>query len=85
MRESNFSQPNQNRACVCISSALYDRRGKFKFLLIFISDSFSTVKFANLRVISLFSKLLGQTGKSLKRMYRSLDSKGIYLHCIELE
>ncbi|ORX81995.1 hypothetical protein K493DRAFT_320541 [Basidiobolus meristosporus CBS 931.73] len=26
MRESNFSFPNQNRACVTITSALYDRR-----------------------------------------------------------
>ncbi|SGY83143.1 BQ5605_C009g05620 [Microbotryum silenes-dioicae] len=26
MRESNFSSPAHNRACVCISSALYDRR-----------------------------------------------------------
>ncbi|KAM0789881.1 hypothetical protein ACM66B_006725 [Microbotryomycetes sp. NB124-2] len=26
MRESNVSFPSQNRACVCISSALYDRR-----------------------------------------------------------
>ncbi|CAG8446375.1 3357_t:CDS:2 [Ambispora leptoticha] len=26
MRESNFSFPAQNRACVCITSALYDRR-----------------------------------------------------------
>ncbi|CAG8485226.1 2956_t:CDS:2 [Ambispora gerdemannii] len=26
MRESNFSFPSQNRACVCITSALYDRR-----------------------------------------------------------
>ena len=27
MRESNFAFPAQNRACVCISSQLYDRRG----------------------------------------------------------
>ncbi|KAL1946987.1 hypothetical protein VTO73DRAFT_13948 [Trametes versicolor] len=26
MRESNFAFPAQNRACVCISSQLYDRR-----------------------------------------------------------
>ncbi|KAH8104328.1 hypothetical protein DFH11DRAFT_1478393, partial [Phellopilus nigrolimitatus] len=26
MRESNFSFPAQNRACVCITSQLYDRR-----------------------------------------------------------
>ncbi|KZT58130.1 hypothetical protein CALCODRAFT_412957, partial [Calocera cornea HHB12733] len=26
MRESNFSFPSQNRACVCITSQLYDRR-----------------------------------------------------------
>lgn len=28
MRESNFNFPAQNRACVCISQALYDRRGE---------------------------------------------------------
>ena len=28
MREANFAFPNQNRACVCISSQLYDRRGE---------------------------------------------------------
>ncbi|ORY82999.1 hypothetical protein BCR35DRAFT_303673 [Leucosporidium creatinivorum] len=28
MRESNFNLPAQNRACVCISQALYDRRGE---------------------------------------------------------
>ncbi len=27
MRESNFAFPAQNRAAVCISSQLYDRRG----------------------------------------------------------
>lgn len=27
MRESNFAFPAQNRACVCITSQLYDRRG----------------------------------------------------------
>lgn len=27
MRESSFAFPAQNRACVCISSQLYDRRG----------------------------------------------------------
>lgn len=27
MRESNFHFPAQNKACVCITSALYDRRG----------------------------------------------------------
>lgn len=29
MRESNFAFPAQNRACVCISSQLYDRRGTY--------------------------------------------------------
>lgn len=29
MRESNFAFPAQNRACVCISSQLYDRRGPY--------------------------------------------------------
>lgn len=29
MREANFAFPAQNRACVCISSQLYDRRGWF--------------------------------------------------------
>lgn len=29
MRESNFNFATQNRACVCVSSALYDRRGEF--------------------------------------------------------
>lgn len=29
MRESSFAFPGQNRACVCISSQLYDRRGLF--------------------------------------------------------
>lgn len=29
MREANFAFPAQNRACVCISSQLYDRRGLF--------------------------------------------------------
>jgi hypothetical protein len=33
MRESNFAFPAQNRACVCISSQLYDRRGNHYFLL----------------------------------------------------
>jgi hypothetical protein len=28
MREPNHSFPSQNRACVCITSQLYDRRGK---------------------------------------------------------
>lgn len=28
MRESNFAFPPQNRACVCITSQLYDRRGR---------------------------------------------------------
>lgn len=28
MRESNHTFPQQNRACVCITSALYDRRGE---------------------------------------------------------
>lgn len=28
MRESNFAFPAQNRACVCITSQLYDRRGE---------------------------------------------------------
>jgi hypothetical protein len=36
MRESNFAFPGQNRASVCISSQLYDRRGLFYFLYIFI-------------------------------------------------
>jgi hypothetical protein len=27
MREANFAFPAQNRACVCITSQLYDRRG----------------------------------------------------------
>ena len=31
MRESNFAFPAQNRACVCITSQLYDRRGAFLF------------------------------------------------------
>ena len=29
MRESNFAFPAQNKACVCITSQLYDRRGAF--------------------------------------------------------
>ena len=29
MRESNFAFPAQNKACVCITSQLYDRRGTF--------------------------------------------------------
>lgn len=28
MRESTFSFAHSNKACICISSALYDRRGK---------------------------------------------------------
>lgn len=28
MRESNFSNPAQNKACICISAAVYDRRGR---------------------------------------------------------
>jgi hypothetical protein len=35
MRESNFAFPAQNRACVCITSQLYDRRGAFYTLSIF--------------------------------------------------
>ncbi len=35
MRESNFSFPAQNRACVTISSQLYDRRGLSAFLFEF--------------------------------------------------
>lgn len=31
MRESNFAFPAQNRASVCISSQLYDRRGNVRF------------------------------------------------------
>lgn len=33
MRESNFNFPSQNRASVCISSAIYDRRGKISLIL----------------------------------------------------
>ena len=33
MRESNFAFPAQNRACVCITSQLYDRRGQSRFSL----------------------------------------------------
>jgi hypothetical protein len=29
MRESNFAFPAQNRACVCITAQLYDRRGVY--------------------------------------------------------
>jgi len=36
MRESNFAFPAQNRAAVCISSQLYDRRGAL-FALCFLS------------------------------------------------
>lgn len=36
MRESNFAFPAQNRAAVCISSQLYDRRGA-PFALYFLS------------------------------------------------
>lgn len=35
MRESNFAFPAQNKACVCISSQLYDRRGTFYRLIVF--------------------------------------------------
>jgi hypothetical protein len=35
MRESNFAFPAQNRAAVCISSQLYDRRGAPPALLFF--------------------------------------------------
>ena len=38
MRESNFAFPAQNRACVCISSQLYDRRGE-SVTLLFTSPS----------------------------------------------
>lgn len=31
MRESNFAFPAQNKACVCITSQLYDRRGEFLY------------------------------------------------------
>jgi hypothetical protein len=31
MRESNFAFPTQNKACVCITSQLYDRRGECSF------------------------------------------------------
>jgi len=34
MRESNFAFPAQNRAAVCISSQLYDRRGAL-FVILF--------------------------------------------------
>jgi len=30
MRESNFSNPLQNRACLSISAVVYDRRGTYK-------------------------------------------------------
>lgn len=36
MRESNFAFPAQNRAAVCISSQLYDRRGAPLALLFFM-------------------------------------------------
>ena len=36
MRESNFAFPAQNRAAVCISSQLYDRRGAPIALLFFM-------------------------------------------------
>ena len=36
MRESNFAFPAQNRAAVCISSQLYDRRGAPLVLSFFI-------------------------------------------------
>lgn len=29
MRESNFSNPTQNRACLSISAVVYDRRGTY--------------------------------------------------------
>jgi hypothetical protein len=39
MRESNFAFPAQNRAAVCISSQLYDRRGApFRALSSFLSS-----------------------------------------------
>src|SRR6266849_5414383 len=39
MRESNFAFPAQNRAAVCISSQLYDRRGAPSGLSFFIYSS----------------------------------------------
>lgn len=30
MRESNFSNPSQNKACLSISAVVYDRRGMYE-------------------------------------------------------
>ena len=43
MRESNFSFPEQNKACFCISSQVYGRRGTFVRLIVFFFPVFTFV------------------------------------------
>ena len=58
MREANFAFPAQNRACVCISSQLYDRRGLlFPFLPIFFLISILLVALDTTSPLPLFNSL----------------------------
>lgn len=60
MRESNFAFPAQNRACVCISSQLYDRRGlhpTLPFLLPFLLIFWSLTALDTTSSLPLFNSL----------------------------